>query len=208
MSIIRCEHEIKKEGCFMGKHSPTEDNFNGKPCYYTPEQFKIYLDTARQIAEEKDTLTDWGCYVFFAIAYFTGMRKGEIIALKWSDIGGEIIRVRRAALLRGTSFVETPLKSDESYRSVQMPYPLFEILEKQKERYENAGILRDELRVCSGEGWLNDRQIENWNKLIASECGLPHIRIHDFRHSHAALLAGAGVPLDAVSQRLGFKTGR
>lgn len=43
-----------------------------------------------------DTLTDWGYYVFFNIAFYTGARKSEINVLKWSDIKGGTLHIRRS----------------------------------------------------------------------------------------------------------------
>lgn len=54
--------------------------------YYTPEQFALYIAQARHAAEKSDALADWGYYVFFMIASYTGMRKGEINALRWDVI--------------------------------------------------------------------------------------------------------------------------
>lgn len=87
--------------------------------YYTAEQFKKYIAVAK---EKSSTLTEWGYYVFFNIAFYTGMRKGEINALKWSDIDGDVIHVRRsiAQKLKGGDR-ETPPKNKSSYRDLQIP---------------------------------------------------------------------------------------
>jgi integrase len=57
---------------------------------YTLEEFKRFISTAKELAEEKERLhndvSEWNYYVFFNIAFYTGLRKGEIHALKWSDI--------------------------------------------------------------------------------------------------------------------------
>lgn len=102
--------------------------------YYTPEEFKRYIAIARKEAEEKDELYGWGFYVFFVIAYYTGMRKGEINALKWSDIDGDIINVRRSVSqkIKGAAITETPPKNKTSYRSLQMPLPLIEVLNEHR----------------------------------------------------------------------------
>ncbi len=79
--------------------------------YYTPEQFCRYIAAAESCNK---TLSDFvGCCVFFYIAYYTGMRKGEINALKWSDIEDDTIHVRRSVCqkLRG-GMVETPPKTN------------------------------------------------------------------------------------------------
>ena len=169
--------------------------------YYTPEQFKTYIAAAR---EDCTTLTDWGYYVFFSLAYYTGMRKGEINALRWSDIDGDIIHVRRSITqkLKGEDR-ETPPKNKSSYRDLQMPVPLINILNEQKTRQLTADGFTEEYRVCGGIQCLRDTSIENKNKLYAERAGLPHIRIHDFRHSHASLLANNGINIQEIARRLG-----
>lgn len=173
--------------------------------YYTSEQFRQYMAVARQEAEEKENLYDWGFYVFFAIAYYTGMRKGEINALKWSDIEGSIINVRRSVSqkVKGAAVTETPPKNKTSYRSIQMPLPLIEVLNEHRARYQAINGYSDDLRVCGGKQCLSDTAIENHNANFAEKAGLPHIRIHDFRHSHASLLANEGINIQEIARRLG-----
>ncbi len=169
--------------------------------YYTPEQFKKYIACAR---ENCTTLIDWGYYVFFSIAYYTGMRKGEINALKWSDIEGNTIHVRRsiAQKLKGEDR-ETPPKNKSSYRDLQMPLPLIDILKEHKARYQQLEGFTEEFRICGGVRCLRDTSLENKNKQFAEKANLPHIRIHDFRHSHASLLANEGINIQEIARRLG-----
>ncbi len=172
--------------------------------YYTSEQFLKYIRAAKSEAERKNSLSDWGYYVFFAIAYYTGMRKGEINALKWSDIDGDIIHVRRsiAQKLKGAD-VETPPKNKSSYRDLQAPKPLLDILNEHKKRYQQIEGFDDDFRICGGEICLRDTSIENRNQTFAKIAGLPHIRIHDFRHSHATLLANNAINIQEIARRLG-----
>ncbi len=171
--------------------------------YYTIEQFKKYISVAEKY---NATLTEKGYIVFFYIAFFTGMRKGEINALKWSDIDGNIIHVRRSIThkIKGTSAVETPPKNQSSYRDVQIPSNLCLILERHKQHQKEATTdFNDDFRVCGGISCLSDTSIDNKNRLFAKEAGLPHIRIHDFRHSHASFLANNGINIQEVARRLG-----
>lgn len=131
--------------------------------FYTPEQFLKYIAAAE---ERSKSVTDWGYYVFFCIAFYTGARKGEINALKWSDIEGNILHIRRsiAQKLKGGD-VETPPKNKSSYRDIQIPEPLMRILEEHKERQrESSRLFTDDYRVCGGERPLRDTSIENKNK--------------------------------------------
>ena len=169
--------------------------------YYTSEQFLHFIKIAYESAH---TLTDWGYYVFFNIAFYTGMRKGEINALKWSDINGEILHVRRsiAQKLKGDD-VETPPKNKSSYRTIIIPEPLKQILDEHKMRQKQDPGFTHEYRVCGGIKCLRDTSIDNKNKQFAKEAGLEHIRIHDFRHSHASLLANEGINIQEIARRLG-----
>lgn len=173
--------------------------------YYTPEQFHLFIQAARNYAEEENTLSAWGYYVFFAIAYYTGMRKGEINALKWSDIEKNIINVRRSISqkIKGEKITETPPKNRTSYRSLQMPDPLMDILAEHRARYQANGAFSNNLRVCGGNQCLSDTGIDQKNRKFAETAGLPRIRIHDFRHSHASLLANEGINIQEIARRLG-----
>lgn len=170
--------------------------------YYTPDEFLKYITVAEETAKN---VVDWGYYVFFNIAFYTGARKGEINALKWSDIDGNIIHIRRsiAQKLKGGD-VETAPKNKASYRDLQIPMPLMKVLNEHKERQRAAAhLFSEDLRICGGERPLRDTSIENHNKRFAATAGLPHIRIHDFRHSHASVLVNNGINIQEVARRLG-----
>lgn len=170
--------------------------------YYTPEQFLAYITVAHDTAV---TCIDWGYYVFFNIAFYTGARKGEINALKWSDIDGNIMHIRRSVSqkIKGGD-VETPPKNKSSYRDLQIPEPLMKALKEHKKRQqEGSRLFSDNYRVCGGERPLRDTSIENKNKAFAKAANLPHIRIHDFRHTHASLLVNEGINIQEIARRLG-----
>ena len=113
------------------------------------------------------------------------MRKGEINALKWSDIDGYIIHVRRsiAQKLKGRD-VETPPKNKSSFRDLQMPDPLIAILNEHKDRQKKVDGFNEDFRVCGGPQCLRDTSLDHKNRFFAEKAGLPRIRIHDFRHPY------------------------
>jgi len=170
--------------------------------YYTPDEFKVYIKTAKEMCK---TLSDWCYFTFFVMAYYTGMRKGEINALKWSDIEGDIIHVRRsiAQKLKGQNFIETPPKNKSSIRDIQAPEPLLKVLVEHKNRQSKMEGFSHDFRVCGGISPLCDSSIDNRNRAIAKQAGLHRIRIHDFRHSHASLLANEGINIQEIARRLG-----
>lgn len=165
--------------------------------YYTAEEYLLFSSAAEAAHE-------WPFYVFFAVAFYTGMRKGEINALRWSDIEGDVIHVRRsiAQKLKGDD-VETPPKNKSSYRDLQIPLPLKNILDDHKIRQQTDTRWTEDYRVCGGASVLRDTTIEKKNIAYGTAAGLPHIRIHDFRHTHASLLVNEGISIQEVARRLG-----
>lgn len=173
--------------------------------YYTAEEFKKYIAVAKECAEKNTgSMFEWNFYVFFNIAFYTGMRKGEINALKWSDITDNTIHIRRsiAQKLRGGDR-ETPPKNKSSVRDLQIPSTLTKILDEHKKRCKQLDGFSEDWRICGGENCLRDSTIDHRNVSYAKLAGLKHIRIHDFRHSHASLLANNGINIQEIARRLG-----
>ncbi len=172
--------------------------------YYTSEEFKLFAKTARDEAEKSGIIVDWDFYVFFCIAFYTGLRKGEIHALKWTDIKGEYLSVTRSITQKLKGYDrETPPKNKSSIRTLQMPKPLIEILNNHKEFYKQRRSFTEDFRICGGTRSLRDTSVENANIKFAKLAGLKKIRIHDFRHSHVSLLANAGINIQEIARRLG-----
>lgn len=182
----------------------SSDFIKEKMRYYTSEEFKIFAKTAREEAEKSGVITDWDFYVFFSIAFYTGLRKGEIHALKWSDVNGNYLSVTRSISqkLKGSDR-ETPPKNQSSIRTIQMPKPLIDILNNHKEIYKKHRNFTEDFRICGGTKCLRDTSVENANIKFAKLAGLKKIRIHDFRHSHVSLLANEGINIQEIARRLG-----
>lgn len=172
--------------------------------FYTAEEYKLFSAVAKEEAVKGNTLHDWDYYVFFAIAFYTGLRKGEIHALKWTDINGNILNVSRSITqkLKGADR-ETLPKNRSSIRTLQMPLPLTELLKEHKTRYQSFKGFSDDFRICGGTRPLRDTSIENKNQLFARLAGIKKIRIHDFRHSHVSILANEGINIQEIARRLG-----
>ena len=169
--------------------------------YYTVEE---YMRFARVARAHTQTFADFAYYVFFSIAFYTGMRKGEINALRWSDVEGNILHIRRSVSqkIKG-EYVETLPKTKASYRDLQIPQPLIAILAEHKVRQMADPRFDESYRVCGGIKCLSDTGIENRNKQYGRAAGLHHIRIHDFRHTHATLLVNEGINIQEIARRLG-----
>lgn len=175
--------------------------------FYTADEFKKFISAARQNAQEAERrgfLSEWDYYVFFAIAFYTGLRKGEIHGLQWNDISKDYLSVKRSVTqkLKGEDR-ETPPKNTASVRTLQIPKPLMLILNEHKKRWRKYDGFNSSFKVCGGTKCLRDTSIENHNKRFAQMAGVKKIRIHDFRHSHVSLLANNGINIQEIARRLG-----
>lgn len=171
--------------------------------YYTADEFKKFILAAKEEAQRLD-FNEWHYYVFFNIAFYTGARKGEIHALKWSDIEDNTMHIRRsiAQKLKGGDR-ETPPKNMSSIRDLQLPKTLIAILNEHKQRCkENIKNFSDDCRICGGKICLRDTSLSKRNIKYSRLAGIKTIRIHDFRHTFASILLGKEVPLINVSNFL------
>ena len=176
--------------------------------FYTPEEFRQYIDIAEKIALEKEQTEnnryEWNFYVFFNIAFYTGLRKGEIHALRWSDIDGDYLTVERSLTQKfDRKDMETVPKSQSSIRTLQLPLPLIKILNEHKERQKQLTSFSEDNRILGNERSVRDSSIQNRNCFYSSLAEVKTIRIHDFRHSHASLLVNMGINIQEVARRLG-----
>ncbi len=159
-------------------------------------------------------------YIPFMIGVTTGMRRGEIAALEWSDINFENgrISVSRAMKKIDKEIEISAPKNKSSYRSIGMTNSLMNILKKwkmtqmeNKIRYgqyycENliSGKKRD--LICT---WENGKFIPLGYYAVGLKKALiklrinKHVRFHDLRHTHATLLLEQNVEAKIVQERLG-----
>lgn len=187
------------------KNSAEVDKQPKKLRYYTKEQFQKYISVARKHCTDG---SGWAFYVFFNLAFFTGCRKGELHALKWSDLEGNILHITRTLGQKVKSEdgkdVESTPKTPSSVRDLQLPKPMMKILEEHKERQRAAyPQFTEDFRICGAEKPLRDSSIDTRNRQYAKEAGLPHITIHEFRHSHASLLVNNNISIQEIARRLG-----
>lgn len=153
----------------------------------------------------------------FEFMLATGVRPGEVRALKWADID---LSSRRVQIRRTVTKVKIdgkyihklgPVKSKKSRRSIPLPTELVESLlqyrQQQIERFNSGNTLPDDqLIFCNDNyGILDDRDLINRHfKPLLELANLPRrLRLYDLRHTHATLLLKGGVNPKIVSERLG-----
>lgn len=152
-------------------------------------------------------------YMTFLLAIYTGMRRGEILGLKWSDIDftRKVIHVQRShAYIPNRGYAFTTVKTKGSNRQVPIPDKILHELITHKERQlkwkERLGDLYEDqdLVVCTESGTMQDpRNVIRVMKRICKASNVTPIRFHDIRHTHASILISEGVDIVKVSARLG-----
>ena len=145
------------------------------------------------------------------VALATGMRRGEILALRWADLDPSftLAQVRRSLQVSGEGLHFVEPKTRRSRRSVALPSFLRPYLLRQRDDQQarRAACLtwRDlDLVIDAGDGGPRhpDTLSSGWYSFL-KRSGLPHVRFHDLRHAHATLLLLSRVHPKVVSERLG-----
>jgi len=152
-------------------------------------------------------------YALFYTALFTGMRRSELLALRWKDIDfiyGQIYVNRSLHHLKDGSYVFTQPKSIKSRRTIALPPSAFLILNEHREAKEAERLMLgklltdDDLVFSTLEGRpLRPNTITRAWSMQAARCGVKVIRFHDARHTHASLMLKQGIHPKIVQERLG-----
>ena len=175
---------------------------------WTAGQLAAFLGWAREHAPAG--------FPLWHVLAFTGMRRGEALALRWRDVDldAAAVRIRRSAgMIRnageGAGVVEGDTKSGKA-RVVDLDGPTVAVLRAHKrERGALALQLARDDALVFGDIEGHHRNPEHVSRQFARDvarcCGvlgadaLPAIRLHDLRHTHATVLLTAGVPVHVVS---------
>jgi integrase len=144
----------------------------------------------------------------------TGMRRGEILGLRWRDVDLDRSRlsVRQALVATGYEVIHSTPKS-HCARVIDLDAETAAQLRKHRqrqdqERAELGADYRDHNLVVAkenGEPIHPHTFSQSFERLIA-KAGLRPIRLHDLRHTHATLALKAGVPVKVISERLGHES--
>ncbi|MBW7635488.1 site-specific integrase [Bacillus licheniformis] len=141
---------------------------------------------------------------FFTTLYFSGARKGELLALQWSDVNFEenSIHISKTEYNREV----TKPKSKSSIRYILMPGHVMELLKQLKNEAEKKAPLKPDYRVFgSFYSSLSTSTIDRRYEKYIKASGVKRIVLHEFRHSHASYLINKNCNPLIISQRLGHK---
>ncbi|MDQ6725149.1 MAG: site-specific integrase [Actinomycetota bacterium] len=149
------------------------------------------------------------------LAGYTGMRRGELCGLRWSDVDFDTdrISVRQQAQNMKGEIIFSELKTDNARRSIALDGQTVAVLRSHRKT-------QAEWRLAVGPGWqdsglvftqvdgspFDPSAITKTFHTLVERSGLPGVTLHGLRHSHAAHLLMAGVPALTVSKRLGHSS--
>lgn len=154
------------------------------------KQLKIFISAIQSNEQWRD---------FFYLEIMTGLRRGEICALKWSDfdIVERKLHVNRSVTPHGAI---GKAKTCYSERVIKLPYSVHQVLVNRKTSAQSEWMFpqpKDLSKPITGESAL--RQL----KVILKSSGLPNIRFHDLRHTFATHAVSAGIDPKTLSSILG-----
>jgi integrase len=178
--------------------------------FYNKEQLERFLETTYELfAKDKFQI-----YALFRLLAFSGMRRGELLALKWDDLNfsnGEI-RINKALSddIDGRIILSSP-KSKASKRIVKIDGTTLSILRTlqsiQAEKLLKHGLSSAGYIFTADnlQDHVNLVKPRKWAETIIRESGLPKIKIHGFRHTYATLAVQAGMNVKQLQYQLGHE---
>ena len=151
---------------------------------------------------------DQRLYPALHLAAHTGMRRGEVTGLKWTDFDatGKRVSICRTIQSLAGRPVEFGAKTRTSRRCVDLDDSTVALLQRWRRTLERDQLPNgaDDWMFCNTAGrFLNPESLSQLFTRTRARSGLPRIRFHDLRHTHASLLVASGVPIKVVTERLG-----
>lgn len=175
------------------------------------ERAEMHVLTLEQIQQFLEAARGNRIEALFVLASVTGMRRGELQALKWKDINFTegVLYVRRSLVELKGGAIESEPKSTSGNRSIVLPPFVLEILKKHR-------VQQVKMRL-EAETWQDHDYVFSTShgtpfaagnlrimfKNLLKQAGLPDIRFHDLRHSVATMLLSLGTHPKVVQELLG-----
>jgi len=172
--------------------------------------------TAEELGRFLVSVAEDPLYALWVLFATTGMRRGEALGLRWSDVdlGRRTLSVAQTITTVGHRIVVSPPKSDRSRRRIVIDVDTARVLEQHRKaqardrKLMGTAVMATDLVFASDEGGpLHPDVITRRFKTLVSRSDLPTLRgPHDLRHTWASLALAAGVHPKVVSDRLGHST--
>ena len=167
-----------------------------------------------EIPKLLDALQETPFYVYYCLLLYTGLRRGEALALRWKNVdfeNGKLQVLESVHRLHNGEYQIKEPKTPHSRRSVSISESLKLLLMEYK--CEKGKAFSDIGKSLSPDTFLFSRldnglpfdpdSLTKAFRLAIKKADLPYIRLHDLRHTHATLMLKAGIHPKIVSERLG-----
>ncbi|OUN20018.1 site-specific integrase [Pseudoflavonifractor sp. An85] len=157
--------------------------------------------TTVQLASFFREARESGVFELYYLELATGLRRGELLGLKWEDIDLERgdLRVRRQVSRINGEVVEAPLKTKNAYRILPLAEDTVSVLKEQRRKVGNSPWV---FPSPNGGPTSPDSVLHMLHRVL-KRAGLPKVRFHDLRHTFATLVLQNGVDVKTVSGMLG-----
>lgn len=190
--------------------------------HYPREKYNATILTKDEIRRLLFEMRSTNWFLETLLALFCGLRRGEIMGLKFSDFdtGNETVTISRQVseeyifddngLRIGHRAAEKPPKTENSYRTMRIPKVIFEELEIRRKK-----IIKDQENrrsVYHDHGYISCKDngephtLPSFYGALKRACnraGVPQVSVHDLRHMYATILLEQGVSLVKISGLLG-----
>ena len=157
--------------------------------------------TTVQLASFFREARESGVFELYYLELATGLRRGELLGLKWEDVDlarGDL-RVRRQVSRINGEVVEAPLKTKNAYRTLPLAEDTVSVLKEQRRKVGNSPWVFP----SPNGGPISPDSVLHMLHRVLKRAGLPKVRFHDLRHTFATLALQNGVDVKTVSGMLG-----
>ena len=140
---------------------------------------------------------------YLAIAFYTGMRPGEIIALTLSDINLQEMYINVNKRIKKGDIDDPKTKS--SIRKVPIPNKLKPYLEDQIQKAKEVGVMILFFTPKTKKKFYDADKLDTYWKRLLAKLNMPYRRKYNTRHTFATLMIKNNVPIHIISQTMGHK---
>ena len=177
---------------------------------------RIFLDenSCRKVLFLCDSLANPQIANAIRLLLYTGMRRGELIGLQWSDVNFSMneLYVRRTISQFDGRYVVTTPKTASSSRTINLCPSAVDLLKDQMrifKREYNVSLRTDgdsPVFFSKNGACLSGAYLNNCFRRMMADAGMPGYHLHDLRHANASILINNGVPMKIVSSHLGHSS--